>query len=388
MSTNSVINGNKPIFFIHQSPQQRKRLPELMEYLTKSFGDSMEFGIIARMSKYQPDYIESFLSQFECPIKIADPEVYNHRDNFNKKHNDSYIYLKDEIPIGRDLKWVEKILSYQYQVGATALLSPSVLLNTINARKELDQQIQWIKDAQELSDRDIIANFTLKHSWITDEQLRSMLLNELIDLDISNIYLRVLWPSLIPRYGQLASEDILKGYKIIIDALSVEGKVLILPTSGLTGWISVALGATGFSMGPSREQQAFVIEPIIRRAKGSSSAPRRSRYFESKLLHIVDLETHDSLLNTKNYSACNCRYCKEMGANDVNRKSWNHELATLHYLNSTAYLTSLLNNRNKRAIAHRLVQEAMDFLSTLPTTLKPQGENIPRHLTLWNDLLS
>lgn len=382
----------KLVFCVHQSYQHRRRLPDLMSHLAVTFGSTLELGIISRMPCYSPSSVERFLDKFDCPIKIADPEVYRREicyasdKPFANKHN--YSYLSSPLPQRRQTKaWVKTILDFQRSAGATVFLSPSVLLKAINPLSEIQQNIEWIRTSLEMADGPLLANLTLTHTWLVDESLRNLLLNELTDLPADAFYIRVLWPGLTPRYGQLAQPDILQGYRQIMEALSAEDKEVILPTVALTGWLCSALGVGGFSLGPSRDQQAFVVEPVIRRQKGNKSPARRSRYFEPELMHIVDLETHDLLAEEGRVSDCTCPYCRELEAGNPGRSTWDAEAASLHYITNAAHMTSYLTRGNPLALAQARVRKAQKLLDSLDRTLRPQGENVPRHLGVWARVL-
>jgi len=228
----------------------------------------------------------------------------------------------------------------------------------------------------------------LSHHWLSDTTCRAILLNELLDTNSSHFYIRVYWPPMIPRYGQLREETILEGYKELCTHMSLEDRTLVLPTTNLTGWLCVSLGATGFSMGPLKDQQCFSEEPVIKRPRDVPTPSRKKRYFERNLLHVVDLETHDLLLDSEEYSSCTCPYCRELNADIVPRTGgWNHEAASLHQIFQTADLTSQLNHKNPRGIALREVTNAISFLEALNAPIRPRGENNPAHLSVWKEIL-
>ena len=306
MNSQSV---SSPIFFIHQSPTKRKRLPYCLSYIKNKYGKSIKTGVIVRISSIPQNKLNAFSDTYTnaADFMIVDPELYLHNDDLgsnSKTLEKKYSFFSKPLPDKTDDKWIEKIIKTQRDAGANVILSPSRFLDpSSNSKKKLKQQLEWAKASEQFTkgDEKLLINLTLNHTWISDNYLRNELLNELIDTNCDNFYIRVLWPPLTPRYSQLKNSQILYGYKELANALSQDDRNLILPTTSLTGWISVAFGATGFSMGPSHDQQCFAQKLIIRRQKGAASVPAKNRYFERNILHIVDLESRDALSNGDGY---------------------------------------------------------------------------------------
>ena len=386
----------RPIFLVHQSYQQRNRLAECIEYLNDSLSSDIRVGTIVRLPTLPPQSAEKYVD--ECSdhtqLIIVDPELYKHKDSMDtaKTAAANYTFMNDDLPEDPDDEWIESILNKQRDYGATVLLTPSWMLNTdaniYSMRQLLKRQLEVAQRSVQLvrTEEPALINLTLHYSWLAIKENLHLLLNELTDLDHDHYYIRVYWPPMKPRYGQLADKTILAGYKELSITMGLEEKTLILPTTSLTGWLNVAFGAAGFSLGPSMDQQCFAQEIEVLRAKGSTSPQRRERYFSPSLLHVIDRVTHDLIFSDSGLVQCDCRYCKELDANNPKRKkAWSHECASLHQIVATAGLTSRLKVRNPRAKAHEIVKEAIDFQNSFNKMLV--GENRPKHLQVWDELL-
>lgn len=383
------IRGDQPLFLIHQSYQYRRRLLECF-MSSQASAPHVQLGVVASLPLFGPDTQDQFLSEFNdlTDIRLIDPEIHLHPAFTGRAPMDrhqSYSYLTNDLPTGRDDDWIDSILVLQETLGATHVMNPALPLGTANPDRDLAFQFDIIRSAQDQSDMPFIVSFTLMYPWLTDPQLRTRLLNEIVDLNADTLYVRVKWPELRPRYGQPTNAPLLEGYRELAAVCFDEGKKLILPTSGLTGWLITALGATGYSIGPSYPQQAYAYSPIIRRTKGGDSTPRRARYFSETLLHVIEADYHRALISTKGYAICGCRFCEDLDF--TGRTPWNHELSALHYIQALALLTEKISNRRPRETAGSIVRGAMQFMENLSPPIRPVGENLPRHLAAWAQIL-
>jgi hypothetical protein len=60
----------------------------------------------------------------------------------------------------------------------------------------------------------------------------------------------VQWPSSAKAWAQPTDEDLLIGYRKLAQIADDEERRLLLPQTGLTGWLMLAWGASGFGTGP------------------------------------------------------------------------------------------------------------------------------------------
>ncbi|MGI5839328.1 MAG: hypothetical protein ACOX8W_06655 [bacterium] len=391
-----MIDGNRPVFLIHQSPQKYAVLPDFLRKVFMKHKDDVQLGTIISLFTMSPNKAEEYISACSRYSDIIIVDLTTHliyeNKGIPKRYKKHYSLLSEEPPQKPKKGWINRVLSKQREFGATILLSPSIaVLNTSKPQALLDVQLDWLKETEDLLKKgeQLFFNLTLESSWLSDKRHLEILLNNLIDLDTKDIYLRVRWPAMQPRYGQLRDNKILEGYKEICNFASSESRALILPTTGLTGWFLTALGASGFSIGLSKDQQSYSEDLIIRRQKDAPSIPRKMRYFERQLLHTIELPTHDALLDLKETKPCQCEFCKALEANEPNRKTaWDYSLASLHQIRHTVDLTAQLNVKNPRATALKEVQNALSYKKAITDRIKLIGENNPQHLEVWERILA
>jgi len=216
-------------------------------------------------------------------------------------------------------------------------------------------------------------NLTLQTDWFTNAALRGVLLDQLLDQEqFDTWYVRVLWPNTPTHPQQPTRHELLQGYKRLAQLADDEERKLLLPQTGLTGWLQLAFGAAGFGTSPTGAGQGF------RRAQGGGGgfAPVE-RYFEPALLHVVERPVHDALLRTLGYVRCTCPYCPALHATAV----WNHELAGFHH----AYWCGRLADPGVRPAGsiRRTVRAAVREAAGLTLT----GANEAVHLAAWDRLL-
>lgn len=381
--------GDMPTFIVHKSYQRSQRLDEVFSALADA-RQSVRFGIAINLPRQDVAAARRFLDRFsDLPLRLADPEVFSHKEQLGGAtgKSKSYAYLKGVLPQKPDRDWVEEVIDAQRAVGATALLSATGWVDDSQAQQSLARTVAWVAESRRVAGDDpMFVNLCLPRRWLTEPELRTRLLNEVVESSERLWYIRVRWGVMSPRYGQLRDQALLEGYRELVGVMSSEDRNLILPNTGLTGWLATAWGAAGFSTGTSASEQAFADQPQIRMRRGAQRV-RRPRYFERGFLHTVDVTTHAALLAEKNYAGCDCEFCDELDADDpdVDPTTWNPEAASLHYLLQAGRLTRLLATRNARAAALKEVRRASKDYEDVAASLA--GENVPQHLRIWDQIL-
>lgn len=390
MSVPQILPTERPVLLIHQSYRYGNRLPEIVCEIATRY-PQLRVGVVARMSQHSPRAITRFLNacRNHAELLIADPEIFN-RDDVAARTRRYYDHFTKPVPPGKrddiaSKRWVKEILTVQESLGANVLLSPGIYIQTdSSAKTKLDTEIMRIRQALDCTPAlPVMANFTLDRYWLTDHQQRAALLNEMVDLNSSSFYVRVKWPVITPRYSQLKEPTIIRGYKEMASCLAEEAKSLVLPNTGLAGWLCVAFGATGFSSGIGHAQQSFAEERKYGRRPGSPGPRRIERYFERSILHIVDRETHQVLAGNGKYRPCQCMFCRELA---VSSSGWDEEAAWLHYIWHCAGLTAKLCVGDRQKAALQVVAKALSFHDSLGRTVT--GPNCAQHLTVWHQCLA
>lgn len=386
--------GKKPIFLLHQSYHNQDMLFELFSDIRSSTPNNIAHGIVINLPYRKQNRQQRFLEPFHpvADIILADPAIHLHNDYADRKRQRlHYRYMESRVPDTPTNDWIKSIIKIQNQLNVTHVLAPARPLGlSAKPSADLDWQVEAIMRTAHISDKPVLGTFTLTHDWLQNDNFRAMLLNEITDLNIDAFYIRVEWPIMTPPLGQLNVKSLLKGYKELCQICERDSINLVLPTTSLTGWFMLPFGATGFSMGLSSSEYAFAKRPRIRRPKGRPSVGRRNRYFSKPLLHVVDLTYHQSLLGIEGYDACDCKYCSRIGASDseLDHDTWNHTLASAHYVLSVASLTEdLLSSPHVTSTLRSNITKRRSFLKKLSALSRPIGDNHPRPLKVWENVL-
>lgn len=385
-----LLSGDRPVFLVHRSTQGGDGLPDLLRAIDHDAGDALEVGVVVNLARQRLERTRAVIDAVATvPLRIADPELHRHASvaPVPPARARQHPYLVDPIPDRPDDAYIRAHLQRQRDAGATALLTPTGWIDDADGERTLGLAIRWVLATRATSpDEPLLVSLALGRNWLTAPALRTALLNEIVDSNERRFYVRVLWDPLSPRYGQLEDEQLLTGYRELAQVAAAEGKILVLPQSGLTGWLATAWGATGLSTGVALPEQAFAQVREIR-IKGAGPRPPRPRYFERSLLHTVDLPTHEIVAAT-GQTSCDCAYCRALGvtSNSVDPADWSRDLASRHQVVVAARLLKVMATRNPRAAAAREVRDAGRFLNDL--AVMPVGENRPTHLGLWGRLLA
>ena len=228
-------------------------------------------------------------------------------------------------PAPRALRWaphlaggpvpVADLLDLQRERGANLLLTSGRALDQSEARDsaaaacdEGDDALAALKPGERLA-----LNLTVSAEWLCRPALLNALLTELIEKQqFDTWHIRVQWPS--RSWTQPTDENLLAGYRKLAQVADDEDRRLLLPQTGLTGWLMLAWGAAGFGTGPFGSNQAF-LEPT----GGSGGKPQVERYFERQLLHFVERTSRRLITSDPGYSECTCPYCRPLLARTAPR---------------------------------------------------------------------
>ena len=288
-----------------------------------------------------------------------------------------------DVPSKPSNLWIKTVIDLQEELGATVLLTPTGWVTETNGSKALTRMLAIADETRNIfSDRILWTNLTFDAKWLTDTSLRNTLIDEIVESDQLDWYLRFWWPEVNPRYGQLQEAAILNGYKDLVRAAELEGKRVYLPNSGLSGWILTAIGAAGFSTGQSWDEQAFAAQRIIRRAKGQKPSPRIPRLFDPTILHTIEHSEHQRLEQMSGHLSTRNPYLDE-----IDQTGHTAERASLHYLYEVAGLTAAIAGKRAARDAHARVKVANQFVNSLARIDQLTGINVPGHLKLWPKIL-
>lgn len=379
----------RPVFLVGRSHAGGPSFPTLLRTVAIEIGAAVQLGAIVNLPRHGVAVARQILDSVpDAAIRLADPELHLHPDHgpITQRRRLNAPYFGTPIPTRPDRAFMDAVLTAQRQAGANLLLSPTGAIDEANGEIGLDSAMRWVRAARaELGDEPMAVNLTVSRTWLTSPRLREALLNELVDSNERLWYLRVRWEALKPRHSQLSDIGLLRGYALLAKTAETEGKVLILTQTGLTGWLMTGLGAGGYSTGIGGPEQAYA-DTVEIRIKGTRRPPI-PRYFDRAVLHTVGLPAQERLARVSAYNACPCVYCQRLrgpgGAFDAGR--WDRDLAADHQVVALAALTAQIA-AHRRAGTQGLVTNADQLGDDARAALA--GEDRPRHLRVWEQLLA
>lgn len=378
-----ALAGGAPILLVHRPYRGWRAIPRLLSNIRQAVGPKIALGTVSKLAMFsEASHQEFHGSSRSAGIQIVDPEAAR-SDPRGLRFPDTSPRQLTRAPYlasGAAIN-VPTVLDMQRRRSANLLLTPGRALDASDPQLSLDQAFADGDEAlTHLAPGERLAlNLVMGASWLTRPRLHAALLAELLDQDQFDVwYLKVQWSSSLRSHTQPTSEELLRGYKRLAELAADEGRTLLLPQTGLTGWLMLAFGASGFGTGPGGGEQAFREES----GGGGNGAPQIERYFEAALLHTVERTSRPVIITDPTYVQCTCPYCPSLFAGTA----WSHELAGLHQVHSVAQLTAAVAppvRGGSHGAVRRTVQNAQRFAQHKPLT----GISEPRHLPVWGRVL-
>jgi hypothetical protein len=374
-SRDECLDASSPVVLYHRPFRAADQVPRLLASVVAETRGRVALGVITPLPNLNAQSNRDWLDGCGAAgVRITDPRCYKldgsmGQDAISQRASNTWPTITAD-PVA-----VADLLDAQRQAGANLLLTSGRALDVADAANSLaaacvegDQALASLESGERLA-----LNLTMGHEWLTSAAARNELLDQLLDQEQFDVwYVRVLWPNDPAAPHQPTQLQMLQGYKQLAQLASDEERVLLLPQTGLTGWLQLAFGAAGFGTGQSFTDQGF-----HRARGGGGGAPPVERYFEPTILHVVERPAHDVLRQMNGYIPCDCPYCPALHANPI----WNHQLSALHHAHWAGRLSDP-GSRPSGAIRRR-VRRALREASQLQLA----GANEPRHLAVWDQVL-
>lgn len=379
-----TLDGAAPLFLLHKG-NYAKAFPRLLAHLHAACGKRLALGVISRLPQASAQAHQDFNDGCHAAaVRVIDPECY-------RTTGQQELRLKEPCPtalgyapyLGGQPIGVAELLALQRTRGANLLLTPGRTLDPSDSRLSLDTACadgQAALAALESGER-LGLNLTMSASWLTKESLREALLAQLLDHDeFDTWYVRVQWPKNLRSYAQPIDKGLIAGYRALAELAADEDRRLLLPQTGLSGWLMLGFGAAGFGAGTSGSLQAFQEE----RAGGNGNQSRIERYFERVLLHTIERTAQRLIKDDPAYTECACPYCRPL----FDGSGWKEEYAGLHYLFNAGVLAaevapSAARRGGTRSAVRQKVRAARKFADGKALT----SINVPEHLEIWDQHL-
>jgi len=377
----------RPLFLVARSHSGGDDFPALMTAVAAAAAPGVQPGTIVNLPRHGETAARRLIDAVRQPgVRIVDPELHLHPDHgvpVSQTRRTRAPYLDRPLPARPERGFVTELLDRQRNAGANLLLTATGRVDEVDGERGLARAMRWVTASRaEAPTEELAVNLTLSRTWLTSPQLREALLNELVDSTERVWYLRVKWEPLRPRQAQLTDVGLLAGYAALIETAKVEGKVVLLPQTGLTGWLMTGLGAGGFSTGTGGPEQAY-LDPVEIRIRGPRRLPV-PRYFEPEVLGTIGLPARRRLSGLTGYRSCPCAYCGRMprdAGGHFDAARWDRDRALHHQVVSFARLASETADTDRAAATEAVVARAQALADRANPPLT--GEDRPTHLAGW-----
>lgn len=376
-----------PTFLTYARPSRDKAVMEFLQDRANS-GATVP-GFVYSLARASPAQAQSVTQNLTpaAPVTLFSPDIdlLPHTKPAARAHS---FTLAQNIPaIGfsaaKAAGWLQEIARTQVQLGASAVITPSLLLDSSDGETELRQMLAWATRARqtpEAKDEQFLTGLSLHRDWVMKDDKRELLLNVVTDSEDEGFYIVVRWHAPAKGDQQLASQEGLEGLVEVAEVLREDEREVVFGRVGLAGWVLMSLGATAFSASPYPSH--VFRDPIkFARKRGGPTIPRVEQYLDRRLLSYVPFARMNVVNQFSGIANCSCTACSDLASGYADRPAFQHYLGTLADLSER---TSSDPNPRQRAL--REVKGAQALLIANPGLTLPAATTA--HLPIWESLLS
>lgn len=370
-------------FQFHPGTEAGADVTDFLAELVDSQPDSRIGGTI-HVPRQRLTYWQEYGPKWNTPVDflLADPEC-GRMDRPFAEHGAGrvdFAYLGESDPAANPDRFVEQVIEAQRQVGATALISPWLLHGLSQTEHELAATVRFATAAEELVDGEkLLMGIEATEGVLANTEARNALVNELVEGPELPVYfrMRVTAPAGQMQYQNRAA---LEGLREVVIALEANDRPVVLPQSGLTGWLMGAFGARSFGAGMQGSMQRNSAP-----SGGGGGFPRLHWYFVPQMLGFVQAEDMDDVAAGGGFSACECPYCD--GELPGTGAAFNARKADKHYIWWCATLAAELAPTSRVATISERVAAAAEFASEVEERAELDDRSRAAHLAIWSELL-
>lgn len=326
------------------------------------------------------------LLQQSVDYLIADPDTRRLHLDFDGRgrSRNEFDYLAESDPLANRARFVRNTLRAQVANGRDTLVSPWLVHGLSGDERYLEATVEFAALAatdQLVGDRQLLMGLEATREIFADKESRDRMIDEVIEGEAElPIYLRMTIdpPESHRPYGE---EDALRGLRTVVEAFRENDRSVILPQSGLCGWLMLPFGASGFGAG-KRASMERNLRPADSSGGGGGASPLHW-YFSFDLLGPVQAEELPAL-QAAGVPECACPYCREIPpqpglAFDVGQ-------ATKHFLHGCAVLAEEVRQaEDPVAVVRNRVESAEDLWEQIQEARVPlDSRSQQNHLEAWS----
>lgn len=371
-------------FMVHQGANRAEVLEGFLDDV-RSKQTGWRVGINVGLPRYLTNTGIARLSDLatRASYSLADPETHRREWPLDKRGigRREFAWLRASSP-GADLPGlVRGVIDAQVAANPSAIISPWL---THGVGTPAGRHLEATRECAGLASVDAAAQgrtlfigACVTEAVIRDASERDYFLDELVDLPDGAIYLRLL-EATGRAYTGYADEEVLTGLRAVGEALQANGRQLLLPQTGLLGWLMMPFGCVSFGAGRASTQQ----QTAAPRGGGPSSL---ERYFFPQLLSYVFRQELPALQALSGHVECTCPYCGSLPL--TGRGAWDEVNAGKHFL---WWCARLANEFNQPGVgAHARLQARLAAAQAVLTQAQEaqvvfDPRTSPRHLAVWS----
>jgi hypothetical protein len=378
-------------FFVHRGSRSRRSVESFLEYMRASH-PSWRIGAAVRLPRESSAYQEESTVAFaaHADYVLADPEtrlMHLPFDNRGKGRRD-YRYLAESDPAANRRRFTEQVLEAQIRNGRDVLISPWLIHNLSGTTRELLATAAFAAYADSSPTRGehkLLLGFEATENVIAQAETRNAFLNELVEAPAHPIYLRMTASAAVGP-TQYAHEPALRGLRAVTESLADNQRALLLPQSGLCGWLMQGFGAGAFGAGVQFSMQRA--QTLRTSGGGGGGAAPLHWYFWPQFIGFVLAEEIAQLSAVTGAEQCPCPFCQD--SPPVGGFAFNREAAEKHFLWWCVYLADEVRNANDQAqvIRDRLTAAESYWTAVQAAGVPLDDRSKPQHLEAWSRVMA
>lgn len=377
-------------FIAHHSERPRG-FSDLVADLRAAHSTS-RIGAAIRIPRGRLTYNQDLMSDLKASASyvLADPETRQVVLPFNKRGRGraDHAYLAEDNPKANRARYVSQVLRSQINHGADALITPSLIHGINPGNVDIDATIDFAKTAvadPASTGHDLIMGVEALHTVFANGTARNYMVNAIVDLDNElPVWLRMTSPAPQGR-GQILHEASLKGLRAAVEAFTANDRPVLLPYSGMCGWLMMGFGALAFGAGvPASLERTVIPSP----SSGGGGQPPLHWYFEPQLLGFVRAEEMPSISGVTGFTPCPCPFCG--GGLPATGAAFDADAAVKHYMWWSIKMVDDLRASGNRADHVRdTLDDAIAFWDDVQKAgVLLDNRSEPTHLDTWRRVAS
>jgi hypothetical protein len=297
-------------------------------------------------------------------------------------------YLGESDPLANRKRFVRNALRAQVANGRQTLISPWLIHGISGDERYLEATVEFASIAAEhklAEDRQLLMGLEATQEIFADKESRDRMVDEVIEGDADlPIYLRMTIdpPESRRPFGDAES---LRGLREAVEAFRDNGRRVILPQSGLCGYLMLPFGASAFGAG-RRASMERNLRPSDS-SGGGGGAPPLNWYFSFDLLGPV-LAEELAPLHAAGVPVCGCPYCDE--SPPAPGPGFNADQAAKHFLYGCASLAEGVRQAgDPAAVVRSQVASAEDLWAQIREAgVALDNRSQENHLAAWSAAIS